>query len=422
MLPQLNAGTPLRGEVLHVTTDPDCQPGGGAVPSHALNLLEGIDPFSKRGDQRIAQVVEALLPSEGAEGTDAARFLVNWRSWLFALVQLALVDEAHSPRTGHRTDLGDVYELASDEDAVEACLRRVAAAEVMALADGERLPRLRLRDLFAQLAVLLRPAAIVPAVGDIPELVGRRSEHSYRWLTEQLVSTLRAFRPHGLLGDATSGDEDLPRCSLRRVAGLDDAGRPGGGQVTVVLAPREEEGGDARALLTLAVAQLERALDQRRPHAGNPALRPVLLLLDETRRIRSFKAAEYVSYARDAEAGCVVVYQSLEQAGDERAVKELLENVGTQIYMGSLTGGTAGRYVASLPKRHRPAFTVGSGGADGAATLQVGQEEIAYFSTTDLYVLPAGEYPALVQLAGPPRRRPILVSLDRDAAAMGRVS
>ena len=108
-----------------------------------------------------------------------------------------------------------------------------------------------------------------------------------------------------------------------------------------------------------------------------------------------------------------MVYQSLDQVGDERQIAELLENIGTQIYLGSLVRNTARHFVASLPKRHRPTFTLSSGGADGMAGLQMGQETIDYFSTADLYVLPAGSYPALVQVNDQPRRRPILVSLDR---------
>ena len=166
-------------------------------------------------------------------------------------------------------------------------------------------------------------------------------------------------------------------------------------------------------MLALVMAQLQQALLERMRHTGNPAMRPVLLLLDETRRIRNFKPNEYISFAREAEAGCVIVYQSLEQVGDERKVAELLENVGTQVYLGSLIRSTARHFIESLPKRHRPTFTLSSAGADGFASVQVGQEAIDYFSTADLYVLPAGDFPALVQVNDQPRRRPILVSLDR---------
>jgi len=242
--------------------------------------------------------------------------------------------------------------------------------------------------------------------------LGSRAEHSYRWLTESLAGVLRPFRSWGLLGQKISGAHGLPRFRLEWVAGLDEALQPTRRQVTVVLAARAQEGDDARTILTLAVAKLQHALLERMRHTGDPAMRPVLLLPDETRRIRNFRTNEYVSYAREAEAGCVVAYQSLDQIGDERQIAELLENIGTQIYLGSLVRNTARHFVESLPKRHRPTFAV-TGGGDGAGAVQIGQETIDYLSTADLYVLPAGRFPALVQLNDQPRRRPILVSLDK---------
>ncbi|HUN41599.1 MAG TPA: type IV secretory system conjugative DNA transfer family protein [Acetobacteraceae bacterium] len=402
----------LHGEVYHFTTDPLCHPGDAANPCHALNFLDRLDPWSPLGIQRIRQLAEAVLPTDGLESGEVKLFRENWVNWLTTFIHLVLLDEFYTPIVERRADLSDVCELASDEDALVACLRRIAAAEVMNLAEGRQPPSPRLSDLFGEISVLLPQEEIVPECGDMAALYGRRSEHSYRWLTETLAGMLRSFRSYGLLGDKISGAHDLPRFSLEWVAGLDDALRPSERQVTVILAARQQEGDEARTILTLAIARLQQALLERMRHAGDRTMRPVLLLLDETRRIRNFRTNEYVSYAREAEAGCVVVYQSLDQVGTESQVAELLENIGTQIYLGSLVRNTARHFVASLPKRHRPSFTLSSGGTDGMGGVQIGQEVIDYFSTADLYVLPAGSYPALVQLNDQPRRRPVLVSLD----------
>jgi hypothetical protein len=412
LLRRLNRDGALQGEVYHFTTDPLSSPGG-TVPSHALNFLERLDPFSRLGIQRIRQLAEAVLPTHGLEQGEVKLFRENWVNWLTTFIHLVLLDEFYAPFTERRSDLSDVCELASDEDALIDCLRRIAAAEMVNLAEGRQPPRPRLSDLFGEISVLLPQMEIVQELADTPALWGRRSEHSYRWLTETLVGLLRAFRPYGLLGDKISGAKRLPRFSLEWVAGLDDGLRPSPRQVTVILSAREQEGDEARTILTLAIARLQQALLERMRHTGDRTMRPVLLLLDETRRIRNFRTNEYVSYAREAEAGCVVVYQSLDQVGDERQIAELLENIGTQVYLGSLVRNTARHFVASLPKRHRPTFTLSSGGADGMGGVQIGQETIDYFSTADLYVLPAGSYPALVQINDQPRRRPILVSLDR---------
>ncbi len=416
LLRRLQADGALQGEVFHFSTDPLLDPAADGAPCHAFNVLERLDPFSRLGLQQIRQLAEAMLPTDGLESGEVKLFRSNWVNWLTTLIHLALLDEFHQPFAGRRVDLGDVCALASDEDALIACICRIAAGEALMLADETPPPAPRLRELFGEIAVLLPPREIVPALADMTPLVGSRSEHSFRWLTETMVGLLRAFRPHGLLGDKIGGAESLKRFSLEWVAGLDDALRPSGRQVTVVFAAREQEGDDANTVLTLAMARLQQALLERMRHTGTPGLRPVLLLLDETRRIRNFRTNEYVSYAREAEAGCVVVYQSLDQIGDERQISELLENIGTQIYLGSLVRNTARHVVASLPKRHRPHFSITAGGAEGAATVQVGQETVDYFSTADLYVLPAGDYPALVQIADQPRRTPILVSFDRAHA------
>jgi hypothetical protein len=417
LLERLTRAGGLKGEMYHFTTDPLCAPGDPAMQCHALNFLDRLDPWTRLGVHRIRQLAETLLPKEGLESGEVTLFRRNWVNWLTTFIHLVLLDEFYAPFEDRRADLGDVCELASDEAALIACLRRIAAAETMNLAEGRNLPRPRLRDLFGEISVLLPQEEIVPAFGDTAALFVRRSEHSYRWLTETLAGMLRSFRSYGLLGDKVSGAHSLPRFSLEWVTGLDDSLRPSDRQVTVILAARDQEGDDARTILTLAIGRLEQALMERRRHAGRCALRPVLLMLDETRRIRNFKTNEYVSFARDSEAGCVVVYQSLGQVGNEEQIAELLENIGTQIYLGSLVRDTARHFVASLPKRHRPTFTLNSAGADGMGGVQIGQETIDYFSTADLYVLPAGDYPALVQINDQPRRRPILVSLDRAQGA-----
>jgi hypothetical protein len=438
---RLNGDGRWRGQVHHFTTDPRRVPGDGQnPPCQAVNVLERLDPWVKVDIQQIRKLAEAMLPADGLNEGEMKVYRANWVNWLTTFIHLVLIDEVYAPFSHGRADLSDVYELASDQDALIACIRRIAAAEAMHLAEGRTLPSPLLRNLFTEIAVLLPAEEIVPEMGEHdarawpsephdgktcvpapplppqnyrPALIGQRAEHTYRWLTENLLAALRPFRPHGLLGDKTSGADGIPHFSFDAVAGLNAELAPAGEQVTVILSAREQEGEEANTMLALVMAQLQQALIERMRHTGNPAMRPVLLLLDETRRIRNFKPNEYISFAREAEAGCVIVYQSLEQVGDERKIAELLENVGTQIYLGSLVRSTARHFIESLPKRHRPTFTLSSAGADGFASIQVGQEAIEYFSTADLYVLPAGEFPALVQLSDQPRRRPILVSLDR---------
>lgn len=97
-----------------------------------------------------------------------------------------------------------------------------------------------------------------------------------------------------------------------------------------------------------------------------------------------------------------------------RKINTLLENIGTQIYLGSLVGNTARYFIESLPQRSRPTFSrTASFGSDGKSeSEQVGQEKVDYFTTYELYRLPAGEWPALVYINDQPRRSPFLVDMS----------
>jgi hypothetical protein len=143
----------------------------------------------------------------------------------------------------------------------------------------------------------------------------------------------------------------------------------------------------------------------------------ILLLLDETRRIRSFAPDEYITFARQARAGCVIVYQSLDQIGEEKKIRVILENIGVQIYLGSVVGETARLLIGMLPGRRRPEFSSvtadsESRRAESSRSTQVSYETVEYLSTTKMFRRPAGNYPALVYLNTRPRQPPILVDLD----------
>jgi len=421
MLAKLCGDRGWQGELFHLTTDPRLSPGDDSgVPNHALNVLEGIDPRSRISIQRVRQIAEALLPDEGLTQGETRVWRNNWLNWLTGLIHLAVLHEWYLPMAGGALDLSHVYDLASTKESVIACINDIDRRERETLEAGELPVEPGLATWFADVAVLLPCEVIVPPnkMHGRPALSGERAEHSYRWLTEPLTSALRPFRRHGLLHDKVSGFEDLPRFSLERLAGIDNELKPSREQITVVVAAREQELDDAQTLLTLVIVKLQHALYDRMRYAGTEQLKPILLLLDETRRIRNFKVHEYVSYAREAEAGCVVVFQSLDQIGTEPQIRELLSNIGTQIYLGSLSGTTAAQFISHLPVRGRRSFSFSTGPSDGTPVLQVSNREVPFFSTADLHVLPAGRYPALVYLREQPARAPILTSLDRDLMAV----
>jgi type IV secretory pathway TraG/TraD family ATPase VirD4 len=185
-------------------------------------------------------------------------------------------------------------------------------------------------------------------------------------------------------------------------------------QVTIILAAREQDVDDATTVVGMAVKLLQHILFDRMEDKKEPL--PILLLLDETRRIRGFAPDEYITFARQARAGCVIVYQSLDQIGDDKKIRVILENVGTQIYLGSLVGETARHFIRLLPMRRQPSYSLSMSQslAQGEVSMatQTGYQSVEYLSAADLYRLPAGRWPALVYINSQPRRDPILVDMD----------
>jgi hypothetical protein len=459
----------LAGDVYYFSTDP------AVVDCDRINFLGGLTAMTPEDTERIKQLVEALLPSEGWKGA-GGKDEFHYRNdvvWLTALVHILKLREAYLPdrftdEAGRRrgADLNDLYELAADEEVLYAWITELREAEAFLDEQGVARPACgvdhwvreaihlldprkapprflltaeslrRLRDdgvppdvvarvepltdrvfstagLFLDdtLATLLSPDAMQQYAqrfverARLPGEGEREPDHGYRDYTQGIVTALEPFSRHGTLYEKIRDGEPGEQFAL------EDLGRSEA-QVTIILAAREQDLDKATTVLALAIKRLQHFLFER-VNVPDEELRPVLLLLDETRRIRAFEANKYITYAREAKAGCVVVYQSLDQIGDARKLMEVLENVGTQIYLGSLVGNTAGYFVHTLPRRYRAAVTEQvTYGQDGRTrTLLAGKELVEYLTTNELYRLPAGEWPALVYVNDQPRRKPILVDM-----------
>jgi hypothetical protein len=193
LLAKLADGYSWMSELYQVTSDPLVTPGdSGPMPCHALNVLEGIDPRSPLAIRNVRQLAEALLPREGLEQGESRAWPANWLNWLSALIHIVLLDDFYSPWTDRRADLGDVYELASDEVRLIECMHRIDAREREYLAAGHPIVPADLRTWFSDVAVLLSPGEIVPEDAGLGRMAlwGARGEYSYRWLTEQIVGAL----------------------------------------------------------------------------------------------------------------------------------------------------------------------------------------------------------------------------------------
>jgi hypothetical protein len=375
----------LRGRVVLFTTDPD-----PTVQSHQLNLFDGLDCVTPHGRRRIGQLVEAMLPLTEAKDEEAREYWQLRAIWLTAMVNLLLLKDLFAKR--QEADLGALYRLASDEDEL---LELLTILKIGFDDLKDRAPQPGLRFWVTQLLQIIDPAN-----------GGKRDpRYSYQHLMVGITTILAPFSEAGVLQARTRGHSDFRLEEMN----LDSP-------VTFILAAREQDGEEARTILSMVIKRLEQILYDRRK-LSQP--RPVLLLLDETRRIRGFQPAEYITFARDAKAGVVLVYQSLNQIHDQERRTEILENVGTQIYLRSVTGETARQLIAMLPMRARPTFssTHTDTPEGNSESLQTGQEQIPYFSTAELYRLPGGEHPALIYIKDHRDGKPFLVDMHRDRIA-----
>lgn len=392
-------GPRLTGKVRYFSTDPDVR------DCDRINFLAGIHGLTPQSGQRVRQVAEALLPDEGWEEGEQAYFRQNHVNWLAGLMQLLLLYRLYRPEAfgpEREVTLGHLYELASDHDTLLRVIRELRVYEGAMAKAGKRFPFPGVGYWFKEVSLLV----------DRQEDGGQRPDrHSYRELTQSVCNALRPFSVFGTMHGKTGGtpaaaDHLGPYFTLEELGTQDEP-------VTIVVAAREQDLDDGTTVLSLVIDRLRYFLFQR---MGKPGLRPILLLLDETRRIPGFRANEYITFAREAQAGCVLTYQSLDQIGGQPQIAEILENVGVQVYLGSLIGATAKYFTEMLPARYRPMFSVSQAfGTDGIShAVQTGLERVPYVTPHELYQLPAGEWPALIYICDQPRRKPFLTDMTQE--------
>ncbi len=386
----------LRGRTYYFSTDPKVDDCDG------VNFLSGLDDLTSENRMRVRQLVEALMPREGWESGEQAYFYQNHTNWLTGLIQILLLYRHYYPDhfTDGEADLSIVYDMASNEAILYRVMDYIRAEELARPAGEVVEPGL---DYWATEISLLVD----------PKRGGQRTlEYSYRTLTQSITNALRPFSRFGTLyGKTSKGRVDGPAPRARRFFSFDalnDQTEP----VTIILAAREQDVDDATTVVSLVVKRLQHTLFDRMQDDGTT--RPILLLLDETRRIRSFAPDEYITFARQARAGCVIVYQSLDQIGEDKKIRVILENIGVQIYLGSLVGETARHLIQMLPARRQPTFssTTSRSRGDASVATQTGYQAVEYLSAAELYRLPSGRWPALVYINAQPRRDPILVDVD----------
>jgi hypothetical protein len=400
----------LKGEVFCFSTDPESE-------SDRINFLDGPMGLDAIETERIIQLATSLLPSRGFAGQgglDEYHYR-NRVIWLTAFIHLLKLAQCYYPEwfvdldgDERNVDLVDLYELIADEAALYDWIFELANAEAALEENGVPLPPCGVDHWASELAIMLDSQKI--NCGQRPE------RDTYRQYTTALLSALEPFSPHGTL------HERVRSFGPGRLFDIESALGGDARSVTVLLVARQQDLDKSTTVLSLAIKRLQWFLFERMKTPEEAEMRPVLLLLDEARRIRDFDAAEYITFAREAKAACVIVYQSIDQILPAEKRVELLENIGTQIYLGSLVGNTARSLIGILPQRQRLEFSqqlIRTSNTETTTTTRTNRA-IDFFTTADLYTLPAGRYPALVYINDSPHRPPFFTDVtEREATSAG---
>ena len=401
----------LAGKVYCYSTDPH------DPESDRINFLSGPTGLDAAQSDRIRQLATALLPSRGfteAGGLDEFHYR-NRVIWLTAFIHLLKLDRYYRPSAylddrdrPREVDLADLYELVASELKLCALLDKLLQEEEKRRRAGSFVPLCGVEHWASELAILMDRNIVLN--------VGQRADNeTYRQYVTPFLTALEPFSKHGTLHHKVRSFGAGRLFDLEAL--LSGKERP----VTVILAARQQDFDKSEAVLSMTIKRLQWLLFDRMQQ-NDADQHPILLLLDETKRIRDFNTAEYVAFAREAKAACVVAYQSLDQIGTEAQITGLLENIGTQIYLGSLVGNTARHFINLLPQRSRNVVTRQvTFAADTQTTTETHAKElVSYLGSAELYHFPHGEWPALVYINDQPRRKPFIVDLTDPAGAASR--
>jgi hypothetical protein len=390
-----------------------------------INFLADLDIATDEGRQGIERLAHALVPREGFEEGEQSIYYANRLSWVTGFIGLVKLHEEYCPDPKRDHDMSDVYDIAANRAKLYRMLDEIEVAEERRRAKGLPVVDPGLDYWFEKLVLLVGPDELIqhransadPIVQRLPPRYGERGpRETYRGLTQNLLTNaLTSFDRYRtgiypkISGESRPGERHF---RLADLAGPDP--------VALVLEVPAASVGDADTMLSVAIAWLESLVVERFYQARGKRLQPVLLLLDETRRIRGFDAERYIAFAREAQAGVVIVYQDLDQVAEEeggqRKINSLLRVTGTQIYLHSVSGNTYEYLMHQLGKVWRTRYeeTQTPSATGISRSTRTVQEQVSYFDALALRRLPGGAYPALVYLRDHPSGTPFLVDMHND--------
>lgn len=384
-------------EILEFTTAPH-------GTSDRWNPLAGISADQVDCAEQLTRLAEALLPDADYEGEAQMRYRIQIRILRGAMQLLKLMEWHRRPEHLITADLTDLYTLISSEQNLRghiADLRRWApqGGGIYSVEDCVGLLKLALGNHTWTLQYA-DGTTIQEQFTD-----GQRPpDATYEDYVVRILDALDPFRPGGYM--AARSRSSGPGQEIR----LDHFGRDR--QQIVILSPREQDSSLATAVLGMAIRRLRDNLEERRNLT--PAQRgEVLLLLDETRRIPRFDAAEFASIVREDRIGYVFVYQSLNFIGEPQQISALLRNIGTQVYLQGLATEDLEYFNKMMGEvQSTRIMATGQGSPSGGPTkgFTTVASNVPFLTALAAAKFPSGRHPALIYIRnGPP---PFLVDLD----------
>jgi hypothetical protein len=376
----------VRARILQFTTDPH-------QPKDSINVLQGLSARDPDAILRFNRLASALLPEDEYKGRGEELFRHQFavRAIHGAIMLLKLM-ESMGMLGGRAADLTDLYELIVSEE------RLLSKIEAVARKGHDHRAVYDLDDCVTRLRTLLRSdddedgrRARDKRSGGIVIEGQRPSRYTYDEYVIPLLMALEPFEPSSPLAKVVSSFGEGKTIPLHLL------GRDGPPRI-VILSAREEDSQIAVSFLSIVMRRLRDALETRR-HLAPEKRGEILLLLDETARIKGFNAQDFITVARDMKVGYALVYQSLAKIGLPDAIDIVLDNIGVKIFLQQLKGNDLKLLNDHLPPREVPRITESSGEVDGQVsgkTFTQSLRLVPFLPSVAPRHLPAGRRPALV--------------------------
>jgi hypothetical protein len=369
--------------------------------SDHMNLLWGIHADQIDAQEQLMAFAEAMLPERELGPQDKGvwhRIAVGFARG--ALQILKLLEYYELLETNRPANLTDLYNLISRELELVNWIAVLRRHEEKLRSLGRPLARYSVEDCIVLMAIALGRLNWTVSFPDgstrdeVFEDGERSPERTYMEYVLPLLTALDPFRPAGFMASRTTSTGDSREIRIDRVAlGL----QPG----VVILSYRENDSGLSTAMLGLTTIRLIQMLDHRR-NTPQEKTGDIVLLLDETARIRGLDAPRFVSFVRENRIGYVLVYQSLALIGPKADIQTVLRNIGTWIFLSGLAGEDLAYFNENMPGRETVRRLEGDQTSPDGRTRSSTQQgrEVPFLNAAAAERFPGGSYPAMIRVSG----------------------